>query len=163
MDTGQRVTSRRTFLGQALGAAAAVNAAPARARAATEKVTFRLDWIPYGRHAPYYVALAKNFYGSAGLDVDVERNAWGRQLDSFEGTSDAGMPLVFIRAPRITRVGSEVEVVETLSGEPVMVRHGNVWGATFHPELAEGFDLHEAIFAWERERLARMSFAEARI
>lgn len=73
MGTGQRVTSRRTFLGQALGAAAAVGAMPARARAATEKIAFRLDWIPYGRHAPYYVAVAKNFYGSAGLDVDVEQ------------------------------------------------------------------------------------------
>ena len=80
------------------------------------------------------------------LDVDVERNAWGRQLDSFEGTSDRGTPLVFIRAPRITRVGSGVEIVETLSGEPVMVRDGSVWGATFHPELSEGAGLHPTVF-----------------
>jgi 5'-phosphate synthase pdxT subunit len=81
------------------------------------------------------------------LDVDVARNAWGRQLDSFEGTSDRGTPLVFIRAPRIMRVGPEVEVVETLSGEPVMVRDGNVWGATFHPELSEGAGAHAMIFS----------------
>jgi 5'-phosphate synthase pdxT subunit len=80
------------------------------------------------------------------LDVDVARNAWGRQLDSFEARSDAGRALVFIRAPRITRVGAEVEVVESLEGEPVMVRAGRVWGATFHPELIEDPSLHAAVF-----------------
>jgi 5'-phosphate synthase pdxT subunit len=44
--------------------------------------------------------------------------------------------MVFIRAPRITRVGAQVKVLATLEGEPVLVRHANVTGATFHPELA---------------------------
>jgi 5'-phosphate synthase pdxT subunit len=71
------------------------------------------------------------------LDVEVQRNAYGRQLDSFEALSDDGKHhLVFIRAPRITRSGPKVEVLATLYGEPVMVRQGNVTGATFHPELA---------------------------
>ena len=70
------------------------------------------------------------------LDVVVERNGFGRQLESFEATSDRQrLPLVFIRAPRITEVGVGSEVLETLDGEPILVREGNVVGATFHPEL----------------------------
>jgi 5'-phosphate synthase pdxT subunit len=78
----------------------------------------------------------------AFLDVTVERNAWGRQLDSFEAPADdgalEGVPLVFIRAPRIRQVGAKVEVLARLRGEPVLVRQGSVWGATFHPELVAG-------------------------
>ncbi len=81
------------------------------------------------------------------LDVCVARNAWGRQLDSFEGTADGGgVPLVFIRAPRIVEWGSAVKVLATLEGEPVLVRQGNVTGATFHPELTDRLDVHRAIF-----------------
>ena len=70
------------------------------------------------------------------LDVDVTRNAYGRQVDSFEALDDSGTRrLVFIRAPRIDRVGPGVEVLATLKGEPVLVRQGNVTGACFHPEL----------------------------
>jgi 5'-phosphate synthase pdxT subunit len=70
------------------------------------------------------------------LDLTVARNAWGRQLDSFEATSDRRrLPLVFIRAPRIRDVGARVEVLDTLDGEPILVRQGNVVAATFHPEL----------------------------
>ena len=70
------------------------------------------------------------------LDVVVERNAYGRQLDSFEAHSDAGTPLIFIRAPRIVEVGPAVEVLETIAGEAVLVRQGQVYGACFHPELS---------------------------
>ncbi len=81
------------------------------------------------------------------LDVTVARNAWGRQLDSFEGTDDSGqLPLVFIRAPRIEQVGPSVKVLATLDGEPVLVRQGNVTGATFHPELTASLQLHRAVF-----------------
>jgi 5'-phosphate synthase pdxT subunit len=80
------------------------------------------------------------------LDVTVQRNAYGRQLDSFEAEDDAGRRrLVFIRAPRIAAVGRGVEVLATLRGEPVLVRQGRVVGATFHPELA-GAELHAEIF-----------------
>jgi len=80
------------------------------------------------------------------LDVVVARNAWGRQLDSFEATADDGAtPLVFIRAPRILRVGPAAEVLVTFGGEPVMVRQGRVFGATFHPELA-GPEVHRRVF-----------------
>jgi 5'-phosphate synthase pdxT subunit len=83
------------------------------------------------------------------LDVAVERNAWGRQLDSFEATDDEGTrPLVFIRAPRIRRVGAEVTVLARHRDEPVLVRQGRVFGATFHPELTAGDgQLFREIFA----------------
>jgi len=81
------------------------------------------------------------------LDVDVARNAWGRQNESFEADDDAGrMRCVFIRAPRITRVGKAVEVLATLAGEPIAVRSGAVIGASFHPELAHEPALHRMLF-----------------
>src|SRR5262249_15527088 len=74
----------------------------------------------------------------AWIDVTVERNAYGRQLDSFEADDDAGARrLVFIRAPRITSLGRGVEVLSTCGGEPVLVKQGRVVGATFHPELVD--------------------------
>lgn len=81
------------------------------------------------------------------LDIDVARNAWGRQNDSFEADDDAGrMRCVFIRAPRITRVGPGVEVIATLGGEPIAVRQGAIMGASFHPELANEPALHRMLF-----------------
>lgn len=79
------------------------------------------------------------------IDIDVKRNAYGRQVDSF---IDSKMELansaktiegVFIRAPRITRVGSKVEVLSRRGSEkePVAVRQGKIIAATFHPELSE--------------------------
>lgn len=76
------------------------------------------------------------------VDVAVERNAWGRQVESFEATSDRGRDLVFIRAPRIVDVGPGVEVLDTFAGEPVLVRDGPITCATFHPELAPERELH---------------------
>lgn len=73
------------------------------------------------------------------LDVVVARNAWGRQLDSFEGVADDGVTrVVAIRAPRIVEVGPGVQVLLRLRGEPIAVRQGAVTGATFHPELGDG-------------------------
>lgn len=94
------------------------------------------------------------------LDVDVTRNAYGRQLDSFESVSDeaprlatasdaaAGrpLPLVFIRAPRFTRTGPAVTVLARHQGEAVLVREGNVTAATFHPELTQDTRVHRAVF-----------------
>jgi 5'-phosphate synthase pdxT subunit len=79
------------------------------------------------------------------LDVAVERNAYGRQVDSFEATGevfDRPFPMVFIRAPRIVEVGKDVEVVGTLHDEPVLVRQGNILAATFHPELSGEAGVH---------------------
>jgi pyridoxal 5'-phosphate synthase pdxT subunit len=80
------------------------------------------------------------------IDVEVERNAYGRQIDSAERRSDGGRALVLIRAPRIVGVGPGVEILDSLGGEPVLVRAGQVTAATFHPELTSDDGLHELVF-----------------
>jgi len=81
------------------------------------------------------------------LDVSVSRNAYGRQLDSFEGEADeGGLPAVFIRAPRITRHGGEVQILATHHREPIWVRQGSLHGVTFHPELTADLRVHRAAF-----------------
>ncbi len=89
--------------------------------------------------------------GMGLLDIAVERNAYGRQVDSFAGTVDAPalggeLPAIFIRAPKIRHVGPGVEVLATLAGEPVLVRQGNIVAATFHPELTEDERIHRMVF-----------------
>jgi pyridoxal 5'-phosphate synthase pdxT subunit len=86
------------------------------------------------------------------LAASVRRNGYGRQIASFEAPLEVKgvgvVPGVFIRAPKIERVGSEVEVLATYdqdNGEgphPVLVRQGHVWGASFHPELTSDTRLH---------------------
>jgi pyridoxal 5'-phosphate synthase pdxT subunit len=82
------------------------------------------------------------------LDAVIERNAWGRQVDSFEArveaTAELGgeMDAVFIRAPRFLALFPEVEVLARYAGEPVLVRQGRVVAATFHPELTRSRALH---------------------
>src|SRR5579863_8154059 len=82
------------------------------------------------------------------LDAVVERNAYGRQIDStilVEPTALPGGPLemVFIRAPRITYTGPEIEVLARREGFPVLVRQGNLLAATFHPELSSDRRIHK--------------------
>jgi 5'-phosphate synthase pdxT subunit len=82
------------------------------------------------------------------LDAVVERNAYGRQIDSTILTTEtalAGGPLemVFIRAPRIAEVGAEVEVLARREGSPVLVRQGDTMAATFHPELSADRRVHQ--------------------
>jgi len=81
------------------------------------------------------------------VDVHVARNAWGRQIDSFEDVSEGGRPLVFIRAPRILEVGPRVEVVDRYRGEPILVRQANVTCASFHPELTDDAGVHAMVFS----------------
>lgn len=81
------------------------------------------------------------------LDIGVERNATGRQVESFEATVSVDglgeVPAVFIRAPAIRWVGPGVKVLARYENEPVLVQQGLVLGATFHPELTEDLRLHE--------------------
>jgi 5'-phosphate synthase pdxT subunit len=81
-------------------------------------------------------------------DLAVERNAYGRQVASFEADlqvegADTPFHGVFIRAPRIREVGSGVEVLARLDGEPVLVRDGRILAAAFHPELTDDARIHE--------------------
>lgn len=87
--------------------------------------------------------------GLDALDITIRRNAYGRQIDStiVETTSAFGgdpLEMVFIRAPRIERVGEGVEVLAKRGDDPVLVRKGSVMAATFHPELSADTRVHAA-------------------
>jgi len=84
------------------------------------------------------------------IDVAVERNAYGRQRESFEAFGTArldeapvSLEMVFIRAPRIKRVGPDVQVLAEHHGEPVMARQDRILVATFHPELTDKTIVHQ--------------------
>ena len=86
--------------------------------------------------------------GLNAIDITIRRNAYGRQIDStiVETASALGgdpLEMVFIRAPRIERVGEGVEVLAKRSDDPVLVRKGSVMAATFHPELSDDTRVHE--------------------
>jgi 5'-phosphate synthase pdxT subunit len=85
------------------------------------------------------------------LDVDVRRNAYGRQTESFETDVEVagvgGVRAVFIRAPQVDRVGPGVQVLAEHAGRPVVVREGNLLAAAFHPEIAGDPRLHERLLA----------------
>ncbi|MGZ4175267.1 MAG: pyridoxal 5'-phosphate synthase glutaminase subunit PdxT [Solirubrobacteraceae bacterium] len=87
------------------------------------------------------------------LDIEARRNAFGRQLHSFEADLDVtgvdGGPVhaVFIRAPWVAQTGPEVEVLAAVEGHPVAVRQGNVLAVSFHPELTGETRLHELLLA----------------
>src|SRR6202045_4578268 len=101
-------------------------------------------------------------FGLGALDIRIPRNAYGRQIDSSirEGkllqdkmgndkvlalpTEDSPLEMVFIRAPKIERVGPGVEVIATEGDDPVAVRQGRVMAATFHPELSDDTRVHQA-------------------
>lgn len=83
------------------------------------------------------------------LDATVERNAYGRQIDSSIVTAPTSLPggpleMVFIRAPRIVQAGREVEVLAEREGFPTLVRQGSAMAATFHPELSSDRRVHQA-------------------
>ena len=98
---------------------------------ATEVIDGRVDQKPLGL-----------------LDITVRRNGYGRQVDSFEtpleiaATGAPDFPGVFIRAPKIERLGRG-EVMATHHESPVLMRDGAIWGATFHPELSRDLRLHQ--------------------
>jgi pyridoxal 5'-phosphate synthase pdxT subunit len=87
--------------------------------------------------------------GLDAIDITIRRNAYGRQIDSsiVEAPSALGggpLEMVFIRAPRIERVGEGVEVLAKRGDDPVLVRKGSVMAATFHPELSSDRRVHQA-------------------
>lgn len=95
------------------------------------------------------ILLANNIEGERPyfglLDATVKRNAYGRQIDSFvtEGDfADMYINMVFIRAPKITKVGEDVDVLSELDGAPVAVRQGNVLATAFHPEMTKDNRVH---------------------
>ena len=84
-----------------------------------------------------------------GLDITVRRNAFGRQVDSFESDltfHGETLHAVFIRAPWVEEVGPGVEVLSTAADHPVAVRQGNLLATSFHPELTEDLAVHRYFF-----------------
>ena len=88
------------------------------------------------------------------LSIEAERNAYGSQKESFQepiaipllGTND--FPAIFIRAPQIKKVDSQVEILSVYKKQPVLVREKNILGATFHPELSEDLRIHKFFASW---------------
>jgi pyridoxal 5'-phosphate synthase pdxT subunit len=97
------------------------------------------------------------------IDIDVERNGFGRQRESFEAEGQvpalggAPLPMIFIRAPRIRRVGPGVEVLARHAGEPVLARQERVMAGTFHPELGPDGRLHRFFASMVRGEIAAAS------
>jgi len=108
------------------------------------------------------------------IDVTVQRNAYGRQAESFEADvrivgADEPLRAAFIRAPRFRRVGAGVDVLALLGDEPVLVRQGRVIAGTFHTELSRDLRVHEMfaelVFEYDRdeERDSRRTAGESRL
>ena len=88
----------------------------------------------------------------AALDITVERNGYGRQIDSFETDLDVvgqarSFKAMFIRAPKVTEVGSEVEVLAEHETSPVLVQQRSVLASSFHPELSDSSAIHKMFIA----------------
>ena len=86
------------------------------------------------------------------IDIDVKRNAYGTQVDSFEAdikvaSLQTQFHAVFIRAPQVVRVGDKVEVLATLGDDAVLARENNVMVASFHPELTPDTRIHQIFLA----------------
>jgi 5'-phosphate synthase pdxT subunit len=101
------------------------------------------------------ILIAKNIKeegsGLGYIDVDVERNAYGRQIDSFEQLLNINLDgsqngrkfnSIFIRAPKILNIGDKVKVLGRFGQEAVLVRENNIIASTFHPELADDLRIH---------------------
>jgi len=103
------------------------------------------------------ILLDRNHLGL--VDLEVERNAYGRQVASFEADlelsgDDEPLRGVFIRAPRVRAVGAGVEVLAELDGEPVLLRDGRFLVASFHPELTGDPRVHERFLELVEEEVA---------
>lgn len=102
----------------------------------------------------------------AAMDIGVERNAYGRQIDSIILSAETGLPggpleMVFIRAPRISRTGEGVEVIAEREGSPVLVRQKHLLAATFHPELSLDTRVHGLFLDLVREQKTAATPPEA--
>jgi len=100
------------------------------------------------------------------IDATTRRNAFGRQLQSFEadieveGIGDESLHAVFIRAPWVERCGPGVEVMARYDGHPVAIREGSVLGSAFHPELTDDSRFHAIFMAMATSASARAGAKE---
>lgn len=124
-------------------------------------IGFQEAFSKFSSHKPVFgtcaglILMSQNIIGDVMqpfqlFDIDVERNAFGRQVESFHTELDVSLKpgqvkqvsAVFIRAPRIRRLGEKVKVLATLEGEAVLIRQESHLGATFHPELTSDHTIH---------------------
>ncbi|HZZ38164.1 MAG TPA: pyridoxal 5'-phosphate synthase glutaminase subunit PdxT [Acidobacteriaceae bacterium] len=96
------------------------------------------------------------------LNATVERNAYGRQIDSSIETGDTELPggpleMVYIRAPRIVKTGDDVQVLAQRDGFPVLVKQGHIMAATFHPELSSDRRVHQRFVDLVRDHASHRS------
>lgn len=87
-------------------------------------------------------------YALKSIDMDIDRNAYGRQVDSFSDEIEiqgcnTKFHGVFIRAPKITRAGENLTILASYNNDPILVQEGNVLSSTFHPELTKDTRVHE--------------------
>ena len=134
-----------------------------------EKQNFLAALREFGQHKPVFgtcagaILLAREVRNPAQsslglLSAVVERNSYGRQIDSAILTAETALPggpleMVFIRAPRLLEVGPAVEVLARRGDDPVLVREGHLLAATFHPELSADSRVHALFTAMVGERL----------
>lgn len=123
------------------------------------------DGMPIFGTCTGLILMAKNILNSDQyrldlMDISVVRNAFGRQIDSFESNLDIeaiGQPqfrAVFIRAPYVQSVGANVDVLAEYDSHPVLVREGNLLGCAFHPELTDDKRLHMYFISMVQEYLS---------
>lgn len=96
------------------------------------------------------------------MDITVDRNAYGRQIDSFEEEINIAVKnqesrvkfhAIFIRAPKIVSIGKDVEILAKCKDEPVLVRQGDYLASTFHPELTEDYRIHRMFIKMIESRI----------
>jgi 5'-phosphate synthase pdxT subunit len=102
----------------------------------------------------------------AVLDIAVERNAYGRQNDSVILHAETNLPggpmeMVFIRAPRISRITPDIEVLARRDNDPVLIRSGRILAATFHPELSEDRRVHQLFLDLVHQDLVNQDIVNA--
>ena len=97
------------------------------------------------------------------MDFQVERNAWGRQIHSFSSDiklhfdKDRSFHAVFIRSPKISRIGKGVQVLSSFNGEPILLRNGMHIVSSFHPEIGNDYRIHEYFINQIHERIPAFS------
>jgi 5'-phosphate synthase pdxT subunit len=115
------------------------------------------------------ILLAKNIregsFGFGYIDIDVERNAYGRQVDSFEQDVELAIgnnykkesfKAVFIRAPKITKTGKNVKVLGNLNGNAILARQESILVCAFHPELTDDTRIHSYFIDMVKKSVNRL-------
>ena len=130
--------------------------------------TFALEGKPMFGTCAGLILLAKNLVGYdfahiGVLNATVERNSFGRQVDSFEASLEIkgiaiDFPAVFIRAPHIVEVEDDVEIIATHEGRIVMARQGQLLGCSFHPELTKDHRITAYFIQMVQESLAKNTY-----